>query len=118
MKKRKDNEGDFLETTEHFFAGSFMYFVLFWIIFPFIPLFLSVSFPFLYFLLTGIYVAFLFYYNRYVMKYSLLDCVVFLLVFILYISTIRKIYVYDSQNDWEIMKMIFSVLFCDGDCSR
>ena len=118
MKKRKDNDGDLLEETEHFFAGSFMYFVFFWIIFPFLPLFLSVSFPLLYWLLTGIYVTFLFYYNRHVMKYSVFDCVVLSLIFLIYTLIIRKIYVYDSQNDWGIVKMILSILYCRGDCIK
>lgn len=69
--------------------------IIVWIVFPFIPLYLSLESPFLFYSLLTIYVIFFITLNKYIMHYSLLDTCIFILFFLFCVFLIKSLYEYE-----------------------
>ena len=69
--------------------------IIAWITFPFIPLYLSLETPFLFYTLLSIYIIFFIILNRSIMHYSLLDTCIFILFFLFCVFLIKSFYEYE-----------------------
>ena len=82
--------------------------ILFWIVIPFIPLYLSLPYQFLFYSLLSSYLIFFFIMNKFIMHYSFIETVIFLLFFIFCVFFVKSLRQYELVDEKDMINMAVS----------
>ncbi|MBP5534685.1 MAG: hypothetical protein J6Y03_04180 [Alphaproteobacteria bacterium] len=88
------------DTEESYILGE----LILWLVVPFIPLYLSLGNPPVFYVILFGYVVFFLVMNIFVMHYSLLESCIFLLFFLFAVFFIKSLFDYEVVNGREIVK--------------